>query len=133
LTLLHGDAYFSNFLCPRPGTTGLGYLIGWQSWCFDIGAGDLVNLLATFWTSEQRNDQDRERRLLLEFHRRLVGYGVTGYSFDQLIDDYRLGLVYWILMPIQDAYAGSSVAYWWPKLQCLAAAFEDWNCRSLLR
>jgi hypothetical protein len=133
LTLLHGDAYFANFLCPHPGTTGPAYLIDWQSACIDIGAGDLVNLMATFWTSEQRNAQGRERRLLDQFHRRLTEHGVTGYSVERLENDYRIGLVYWILMPIQDAYDGSPIDYWWPKLQCLAAAFDDWDCRTLLR
>jgi thiamine kinase-like enzyme len=133
LTLLHGDAYFANFLCPQPGTAGHAYLIDWQSACIDIGAGDLVNLMATFWTSEQRNSQGRERRLLEDFHRRLTEYGVTDYSLERLENDYRIGLVYWILMPIQDAYDGSPVEYWWPKLQCLASAFDDWQCRDLLR
>lgn len=55
LTLLHGDAYFSNFLCPIDGT-GPAIMIDWQSACFDIGAFDLVNLIATFWNRDQRRD-----------------------------------------------------------------------------
>lgn len=132
LTLLHGDAYFSNFLCPID-RTGPASLVDWQSACFDLGAFDLVNLIATFWTREQRLDHDRERRLLAAFHARLVDHGVVGYPYEALIEDYRLGLVYWLLVPWQDAYAGSSRDYWWPKLQCLLAAFDDWDCDQLLR
>ncbi|MBM7784578.1 phosphotransferase family protein [Tenggerimyces flavus] len=128
LTLLHGDAYFSNFLVPR--TTGHAYLIDWQSCCVDVGAGDLVNLMATFWTREQR--RGRERELLREFHRRLVGYGVAGYAFDDLLLDYRFGLVYWALMPVQDAHDGAARSYWLPKLTCLLDAFDEWDCADLL-
>ncbi|WP_161606118.1 phosphotransferase [Microlunatus speluncae] len=131
LTLVHGDAYFSNFLCPiRAG--GTASLIDWQDPCFDLGAVDLANLIATFWTREQRQEDDRERRLLARFHRTLVDHGVAGYSYEMLLEDYRLGLVYWLLVPFQDAHDGSSADYWWPKLQCLLAAFEDWDCDELV-
>jgi Phosphotransferase enzyme family len=133
LTLLHGDAYFSNFLCPRPEAVDhIACLIDWQSPCLDIGAVDLVNLVATFWTRSQREDGGRERRLLGEFHRRLVEHGVTGYSFESFLHDYRLGLVYWLLVPVQDARDGSRRDYWWPKMRCLIDAFEDWECADLL-
>lgn len=128
LTLLHGDAYFSNFLVPRD--TGHAYLIDWQCCCVDLGAGDLVNLMATFWTREQR--REREQPMLRAFHRRLVDHGVAGYAFDDLLLDYRLGLVYWVLMPVQDAHDGSARSYWEPKLSCLLDAFEDWECEELL-
>ncbi len=127
LTLLHGDAYFSNFLVPR--ATGHAYLIDWQSCCVDLGAGDLVNLMA-FWTREQRREHERE--LLREFHHRLVDYGVAGYAFDDLLLDYRLGLVYWALMPVQDAHDGAARSYWEPKLSCLLDAYDDWECEELL-
>lgn len=58
---------------------------------------------------------------------------MTDYPYPALIEDYRLGLVYWLLVPWQDAYAGSARVYWWPKLQCLLAAFDDWDCDQLLR
>ncbi|WP_427892854.1 phosphotransferase family protein [Kribbella sp. GL6] len=130
LTLVHGDAYFCNYLCPRPAGAGRAYLIDWQSACIDLGALDLVNLIATFWSHDQRAEY--EVPLLREFHRRLTGYGVTGYSFDDLVQDYRLGLIYWLLMPVQDAYDGSARDYWWPKMQCLTSAAGDWNCAELL-
>ena len=132
LTLLHGDSYFSNFLCPLPSSPGHAYLIDWQSPCFDIGAVNLVNLIATFWTSRQRHEGDRERRLLAEFHRLLVAYGVKGYPLDSLLHDYRLGLLYWLLVPVQDAHDGSRREYWWPKMRCLVAAYQDWECAELL-
>jgi hypothetical protein len=55
-----------------------------------------------------------------------------GIPYEALIDDYRLGLVSWLLVPFQDAHDGSPADYWWPKLQCLLAAFDDWDCQELL-
>jgi hypothetical protein len=49
VTLIHGDAYFANFLYPIDGA-GQTYLIDWQSPEANLGAGDLANLMATFWT-----------------------------------------------------------------------------------
>lgn len=46
--------------------------------------------------------------------------------------DYRHGLIYWLLVPVQDCYGGAGNEYWWPKMQCLVAAFQDWECERLL-
>lgn len=131
LTLQHGDAYFSNFQCPSS-AAGTTYLLDWQGPCFDLGAGDLVNLMATFWTREQRADGGLEHRLLRQFHEDLRRFGVRDYGFDDLCHDYRLSLVFWLLDPVQDARNGSRRDYWWPKMRCLAAAFQDWDCLELV-
>ncbi len=128
LTLLHGDAYFANFLSPKVGATGRTYLLDWQSPSVDLGAYDLVNLCATFWTSAQRNKLDREMSILQRYHHGLLRHGVTGYSWEQLLADYRSGLIFWVLMPVQDGADGAAKRYWWPKMQCLIAAFDEWEC-----
>ncbi|MCB0105236.1 MAG: phosphotransferase [Caldilineaceae bacterium] len=132
LTLLHGDAYFANFLTPKVGATGRTYLLDWQSPGFDLGAYDLVNLCATFWTSQQRNKLDREMSILQRYHHGLLRHGVTGYSWEQLLMDYRSGLIFWVLMPVQDGGDGAAKDYWWPKMHCLVAAFEEWECMEML-
>lgn len=131
ITLVHGDAYFANFLSPRVGATGRTYLLDWQSPSFDLGAYDLANLCATFWTSAQRNQLDREMSILQRYHLGLLRHGVTGYSWEQLLTDYRAALLFWVLMPVQDGADGAPHSYWWPKMQCLVAAFEEWECRYL--
>ncbi len=132
LTLVHGDAYFANFMGPITPGAGATYLIDWQSPSFEIGAADLANLCATWWTTQQRADQDREERILGRYHERLRDCGVTGYSLGDLRADYRRALIDWVLVPVQDAADGSKVDYWWPKMQCLMAAFRDWNCEDML-
>lgn len=131
ITLVHGDAYFANFLSPQQGATGRTYLLDWQSPTFDLGSYDLVNLCATFWTSEQRNKLDREMSILQRYHHGLLRHGVTGYSWEQLLTDYRSGLVFWVLMPVQDGADGAPKSYWWPKMQCLVAAFQEWECMDM--
>jgi hypothetical protein len=132
LTLVHGDAYFANFMCPLQPRTTPAYLLDWQSPCFDIGAYDLVNLLATFWTSAQRAEGGREEHILRRYHTVLQENGVAGYLWDDLQRDYQHGIIFWLLMPVQDRFGGSGPDYWWPKMQCLTAAFLDWNCAELL-
>ena len=133
LTLVHGDAYFPNFLCPRPDVTAETYLIDWQSPAVDLAGYDLANVLATFWTRAQRHEGQREQRILEHYHRTLVAHGVSGYSWEDLLADYRAGLIFWLLMPVQDGGDSAPHSYWWPKMQCLLAAFNDWGCDELLR
>lgn len=132
LTLIHGDAYFANFLCPKTPGSGPTYLLDWQSPTGDLGSYDLANLIATFWTPEQRHEAAREEKMLQRYHSVLQMHGVNHYTWEDLIADYKTGLIFWILMPVQDRSGGADKAYWWPKMQCLAAAFRDWQCAEML-
>jgi hypothetical protein len=132
LTLVHGDSYFANFLCPHLPNRNDVYLVDWQSPGFDIGADDLVNLLATFRTREQRLEEGWEIRLVRRYHERLTTCGVKGYSLEDLYEDYQRALITWVLVPVQDAADGSDYTYWFPKMQHLMDAFDDWDCERLL-
>ena len=132
VTLTHGDAYFANVLYPHEPGTGQVYLIDWQSPEVYLGASDLANLIATFWTPAQRQAEGREARLLGRYHDTLVTNGVTGYAWDDLLNDYRLALIEWLLVPLQDRADGARRDYWWPKMRCLAGAFHDHGCADLL-
>ncbi len=129
---MHGDTYFANFLVPDEPAHGTAVLLDRQCPTGNIGAFDLVNLCATFWTREQREDGDREAEILHRYFDALVAGGVTDYTWDQLCQDYRAGIIYWILVPLQDAHDGAAPSYWLAKLECLAQAFDDWNCATLL-
>jgi hypothetical protein len=132
VTLIHGDAYFANFLCPNDPTSGETYLIDWQSPSTHLGAQDLVNLCATFWTRAQRAEGGREEGVLRRYHEGLLANGVRGYHWDDLLTDYRLALAEWLFCPVHDRAEGSARSYWWPKLQCLADAFVDRDGADLL-
>lgn len=132
LTISHGDCYLSQFLCPLPGSPDMAtYLIDFQGACGDLPAMDLVFLLTTFWTPEQRHENQREERLLRVYFDALIRQGATGYTWDDLVADYRIALAFMIFYPVWDAINGSSRNYWEPKLRCLASAAEDWKCGEL--
>ncbi|NJM40252.1 MAG: phosphotransferase [Anaerolineae bacterium] len=134
LTLVHGDSYFSNFLCPKQidDDGAHAYMLDWQSPVFDVGGHDLANMCATFWMPEQRHEDQREQSILRRYLAQLHAGGVANYAWDDLLLDYRHGLIYWLLVPVQDANDGSPKDYWWPKMQCLVHAFREWGCEGLL-
>jgi aminoglycoside phosphotransferase (APT) family kinase protein len=132
LTLGHGDAYCCNFLCPRIPGQGPTYLLDWQSPEVNIGAIDLVNMCASFWTQQQRLEGRREEMLLRRYRDNVLAHGVKDFSLDDLHTDYRIGLIDWIFYPVWDSNNGSDRDYWQPKMRCLLEAFQDWECETLL-
>lgn len=127
LTMSQGDCYLSQFLVPRAGSGGA-YLIDFQDACVNFPVYDLVYMLATFWTREQRRSQ--EEPLLRSYQQTLHQRGIT-YDWDQLCDDYRLCLSYMLFDAVWNATSGSSPEYWKPKMQCLVDAYQDWGCAAL--
>lgn len=91
-----------------------------------------MHLCATFWTPTQRHEHNREQTMLRRYHATLQHHGIQQYSWDDLLRDYQTGLIFWLLMPVQDAADGADKDYWWPKMQCLVAAFREWNCAAML-
>ena len=71
-TLTHNDCYFSNWLSPLRPASGPPRLIDWQSPEVSPGPFDLVPLLATFVTPDQRREGGFEARLLRRYHAGLV-------------------------------------------------------------
>lgn len=133
LTLLHEDAYLVNFLVPRTDEEGSVYMLDWQSAFGGMGAFDLVIMCASFWTSAQRQENKREETMLRRYVAALQAHGVTNYTWDQLMEDYRLMIMIFLQVAIWDQTNGSVRDYWWPKLQCLLSAARDLDCVSLLR
>ena len=132
LTVCHSDCYFTQFLCPDDPEIHGTYLSDMEEACLYLGAEDLVYLLATFWTREQRQENDREIRCLTRYYETLVNRGVKDYSWDDLCRDYRLQLIWRVELPVWDQQNGSTPDYWRPKMQCLADAYRDWDCAALL-
>jgi hypothetical protein len=132
LTLINGDCYFIQFLCPRRPEGDRSYMIDLDSINAFLPAFDLMYLFTTFWTREQRLEGGREMAALKRYHERLQEGGVSNYSFDQLLLDYRVSIACNVLHAVWDQQHGASQAYWRPKLSCSVAAFEDWDCMELL-
>jgi thiamine kinase-like enzyme len=131
VALTHGDAYLANFLCPNAGISEPVCLIDWQSPETFLAASDLANLLVTFLTSDQRK-QIGEEQLLRRYYAAFSVARPGSYGLQDLLNDYRLAIIDWLLLPLQDRRDGSRKEYWWWKMQCLLDAFRDWRCEELL-
>ena len=129
LTVIHGDAHTWNFLFPRSGE-GETYLIDWQVWHLDIGARDLAFMIALHWDHATR--QQLELPLLHFYHQQLRSSGITSYSFDDLLLDYRRCLVRNLTFPILFWSRGGPRSGWRHRLDCALAAYRDLDCAEVL-
>ena len=132
VTFLHTDAYLANFLVPRTDEAGTVYMMDWQLPYGGIGAFDLVTMCAPFWTSAERKENKREETMLRLYLATLHAHGVTNYTWDQLLEDYRLMIIIFLQVAIWDQTNGAVRDYWWPKLRCMVSAARDFDCLSLL-
>jgi hypothetical protein len=107
-------------------------MMDWQSPYASIGAFDLVIMCASFWTPEQRHENNREENVLRRYLATLHAHGVANYTWEQLLEDYRLMLLFFLQVAVWDQTNGSERDYWWPKLQCLLGAVRDFDSLSLL-
>jgi len=80
----HNDFRPDNMLF---GPTGRVAVVDWQTSSY-LGTGmDVAYFLGAIFDRETR--RANERALLEEYHANLIGYGVEGYDFDHLMNDYR--------------------------------------------
>ena len=129
LTLTHGDAHPWNFLFPRAGS-GPAYLFDWQVWHVDVGARDLAFLMALHWSPARRHELERD--LLRRYHGGIVQRGVSGYSFDDLLLDYRRCVVRNLTFPLIFWSRGLAVERWWYRLEYALVAYRELDCDELL-
>ena len=93
VTLAHLDFRSSNlFLCPTSGGGVELALIDWQPLSIARGAYDLGYFLSQSIPTTQRRLLEDE--LLATYHHELARSGASGYSPDELADDYRLSVAY---------------------------------------
>ena len=132
MTLANGDCYLTQFLCPNDPAAGTAYMIDFQDMSANFGAYDLAYLFPTFWTPAERQEERREEQLLRRYHQTLQANGVDEYAWEDLLADYRLMITLMLFDPVWNQTSGAARSYWWPKLECLAGAYRDLDCRELL-
>jgi len=86
--LLHGDYRLDNLLFD-PAHSWVS-VVDWQTLGVGLPARDLAYFTATSLNSELRLAIEKD--LVDEYHRALLGYGVTGYDRETCWRDYRLGM-----------------------------------------
>lgn len=94
-TITHRDFRLDNMFFDVPGGGSSFALLDWQLVQRGIGVGDIAYFLAgNFPPDVRREHQDA---LLRHYHQALQQGGVTGYEFDQLVEDYRLSMLFLFL------------------------------------
>jgi hypothetical protein len=88
-SLMHGDYRLDNLLY-HPQTTRV-TVVDWQTMGIGLPARDLAYFTATSLQPELR--AALEEQLVDDYHRALLGYGVTGYDRETCWHDYRLGML----------------------------------------
>jgi Phosphotransferase enzyme family len=92
--LLHGDYRLDNLLFD-PDRSRVS-VVDWQTLGVGLPARDLAYFTATSLDSQLRPTIEKD--LVDEYHRALMGYGVTGYDRDTCWRDYRLGMIQALLI-----------------------------------
>ncbi len=136
-TLIHGDTNPGNILSPIQGETPL-YLVDRQpfAWSFThwLGVFDLAYLLG-LW-SEPPLRRQLEMDMLRHYHDMLRQQGVAGYSWAQLVADYKLCLLQQVYVPLAWCVNADDVQkmkwVWFPQLQRVMTAVSDLNCLPLI-
>lgn len=126
LTLTQGDVHLGNFLYPRDPMVDYPYIIDWKRASFALGAGDLAYMMALSWFPAIRAQW--ERPLLERYHRRVSEYGVTGYGWADLWDDYRVSVLKHLFEPIWGWSVRQNTLIWWNHLDRISHAIDDLRC-----
>ena len=135
-TVVHGDANPGNILAPIQGEAQI-YLVDRQpfDWSLTVwlGASDLTYMMVTYWETEVRRALEMD--VLREYHEELGRRGVSDYTWDELLADYRLCVAQAIYVPTEwcstEQGRREMKWVWWRELQRAMAAFDDWRCYQL--
>jgi hypothetical protein len=134
-TIIHGDVNQSNTLFPRNADRPI-YIIDRQpfDWSLTIWLAvyDLAYAIVPRWEVETR--RKHEEQILRHYHHRLIEYGVQGYSWEQLFDDYRLSAAMCVYVATEWCRGGINepwISVWLPMLQRTMTACDDLQCDAL--
>jgi thiamine kinase-like enzyme len=130
LTLVHGDAHFWNVLLPRDPDVDRVLLIDWDDCQIAPGALDIAYAIGLHWYPERR--ARLEMPLLRRYHAALLDHGVSGYGWDDLLDDYRLFALRNLLISPTQWATGLAAYIWWGNLERALLTAEDLGALELL-
>ena len=136
-TLIHGDPNPGNILTAVAGD-GQVYLVDRQpfDWSFTawLGASDLAYMMALWWDPELRRELEMD--VLRHYHASLQQRGVTGYTWEQVLADYRLSLMQMVYVPMEWCLLESDRErmrwLWLVQLQRVMAAVFELDCLGLV-
>ena len=97
-TLLHGDLRLDNLFFATPPANPLLIIADWQLTSRGRGAYDIAYFMSQSVEAEMR--AGLERAVVERYHADLVAGGVTGYSFDECWQDYRIAVMWCMMYPV---------------------------------
>ncbi len=107
-TLIHGDFRIENFLFGEAGSRDELVILDWQIAGYGSGPRDLAYFIAQGFDPQKRRAVSDE--LVDLYHATLVEHGVQGYSLEQCREDYRLGLLASMFIPLIGARGVNDIA-----------------------
>ncbi|MBI4976239.1 MAG: phosphotransferase [Spirochaetes bacterium] len=126
ISLVHRDAHFWNFMYPK-NRTGSVRIIDWDSYRIDTPTNDIAYYMAIHWYTPQRHRY--EWRLLERYHEKLLAHGIKNYSFEMLIDDYKLSVLSSLFLAAAQWEMGlDETTIWRPNMQHVCEALNDLDC-----
>jgi thiamine kinase-like enzyme len=137
LTIVHGDVNPTNVLSPHD-PQGKTYIVDRQPFDWSLttwtAASDLAYMMVTWWEPPLRHQL--ELPVLRHYHQALVQRGVSDYSWEQLVDDYKLSVMQSLYVAAQWCTNASVLtqvrSLWFAQLQRSMTAFDDLECAELL-
>lgn len=131
-TIIHGDVGAGNVLVPCTSDRPI-YIIDRQpfDWSLTVWLGvyDLAYAIVLDWDIELRRQY--EISLLRTYHKQLLKYGVVGYSWEDLFQDYKLCIAMGAYIATEYCRGGVNerwIHYWLPMLKRVLTACDDLGC-----
>lgn len=125
LTLIHRDCHHWNFMYPKDNSEKI-YLIDWDTYRIDIPTNDLAYYIAVHSNPEQRKIY--EMKLLELYHSIIVKNGITDYSFNELLNDYKLSVISMTYLSAVKEKLGLPPSVWKVQFENIINAIEDLDC-----
>ena len=140
LTIVLDDLHVGNLFQGADAGRPVITFIDFQFVCLARGPLDVARLLAGSLTRDAR--RAAEIRLLRTYHDILTRGGVTDYSYEDCLRDYRLGLLWGVLRLVTNNLVMKAISIDAPpdartelarQIERFSAAVDDLDCRELLR
>ena len=134
-TIVHGDFRLDNCFFSTADDSQLPVVFDWEFCVRARGAYDVATFVSEAFPTQQRREV--EMGLLRTYHSVLVDNGISGYTFEECLDDYRLSMleifVFWIISGGFCNYAGDrATVYLHNTLARFDAAISDLASTELL-
>ena len=107
ITICNGDSHIFNFMLPINENHNP-LMIDFQFWGTGIGPGDLAHLTRVNFSNKLK--EDIQISLVRHYHKKLMEYGITNYSWDNCFNDYRACAATMVLIPFYQ-YSYHNVKY----------------------